>query len=1129
MMDLATKLRVVCPLLEYDLLAMQAETSDMIMDAFTSRWMTMFPKPDLVILDSARSFISEKFNRFLSELNIVAQYTPTSEHWANGIVEAGIQDVKRTATLIHMDRTDHSPSTSLVLAVSALNSTEYTAGFSSNQWAFGKHYSISDEDHRTFQQVDPSSEFSALVQARQRAEEVAVKSRAQRVLSKLSNTSVRQPLRSYSPFQLVKIWRQYHDQLRGARGGYRKTARPHWIGPGRVLFQEVLPHQPEGDHRRHILWVLIGSRVFRCSVHSVRPVTEPEQLEYELTSPEDPTRWKSLEDIIPKREFTDVVSETPAEGEIELPDLPAEPDETTYAPIRRAVGKTTLGPGDWKTLTRRSLVGTSSSDRSVGHSLRQATEDATSVNDYDEPTSEPLDKKARTDYDLKWLQTLEELAEEESKTYDVFHFLQQSSEDYEVLTMEFEVEPESNTKRRALLRNPVAYMVKKLNNSEVNIQKLSQLDKVLFQRAKTKEVKSFLKNEAVRKCLDDAEVREAYSTNRIVKARWVLTWKPIPPDEREEARAEVRAQPDSTMINADATKKAKARIVLLGFQHPSLLDRNFKTAAPVQSGLGRSLLYFLSVFYQWEIEGLDLATAFLQTQPTAADQQLWTSGVAELKEAMGLPQDAILRILKNIYGSTTAPRGLWLDLHKTLGKIGGKPALGERCLWLWFSRDRKDQRTGLPLLLGAMGGHVDDFHRVGNRKDPEWVDVCTKIDGSYQWGTVKKRSYRHAGTDINTIDRPDGTFYIEVDQDAYVEGLTDLEISTERMRLPSAPLTSKEVAACRASLGALQWLAIQTQPQLCSRCNLLLTEIIVQGDTSHAREIQGMIGEVRRHPQRLRFAQLPDARHWTEVVFVTMGDQAHNNRPKGDSTGGMITLLAGPTALTGKVAPMILLSWKSWKLKRKAIASNDAEIQAVLESEDHNFRARLLWTEIHGASALRDNPRLDLVEVAEKQALTVKGVLCTDSRGGYDAVETNESPLLGLTNMRAALQAFQLRENLRRCGSDLRWVASDYDLADAMTKKKQESREGLMKLLSTWHWSIAYDPNFVAAKKNKKAGLTAIDTIDKALESFLATTWRSSASEMPELQATLTSAIAEGQWPIPFFHRCNDCSLAQAN
>ena len=82
----------------------------------------------------------------------------------------------------------------------------------------------------------------------------------------------------------------------------------------------------------------------------------------------------------------------------------------------------------------------------------------------------------------------------------------------------------------------------------------------------------------------------------------------------------------------------------------------------------------------WELEGLDLATAFLQTQPTDADAQLWTSGVAELREALGVGAEGIMKITRNIYGSTTAPGGLWLDLHRRLATLGGRLAMGERCL-----------------------------------------------------------------------------------------------------------------------------------------------------------------------------------------------------------------------------------------------------------------------------------------------------------------------------------------------------------------------------------------------------------------------------------------------------------------
>ena len=52
----------------------------------------------------------------------------------------------------------------------------------------------------------------------------------------------------------------------------------------------------------------------------------------------------------------------------------------------------------------------------------------------------------------------------------------------------------------------------------------------------------------------------------------------------------------------------------------------------------------------------------------------------------------------------------------------------------------------------------------------------------------------------------------------------------------------------------------------------------------------------------------------------------------------------------------------------------------------------------------------------------------------------NESPMLGLSNLRSALQALQLRESMIRTHCFLRWLASDYDLGDALTKKWPDCR-----------------------------------------------------------------------------------------
>lgn len=61
------------------------------------------------------------------------------------------------------------------------------------------------------------------------------------------------------------------------------------------------------------------------------------------------------------------------------------------------------------------------------------------------------------------------------------------------------------------------------------------------------------------------------------------------------------------------------------------------------------MLYLMACTHNWSLCGLDLATAFLQTQPTEADQNVWTSGVEELRQALDVPPSGIMKVLKNIY------------------------------------------------------------------------------------------------------------------------------------------------------------------------------------------------------------------------------------------------------------------------------------------------------------------------------------------------------------------------------------------------------------------------------------------------------------------------------------------------
>ncbi|CAK9107021.1 unnamed protein product [Durusdinium trenchii] len=368
------------------------EATDEIIQALVQGWLGHYPRPKLVVADNAKSFISSKFHDFLQSENIQVHYPPEKEPWGHGIVEAAIADIKHVATAIHQENLNNSPEMTLTLAASALNGTEYTAGYSSHQWAFGTKYSISDEDIRIWNAIEPKEDFLRITKARSEAEEIARRSRARRVLSKLANTTVRQPVRQYAPTELVMVWRK---------------------------LQAGEQHQGE-----------------------------------------DPTQWKSLDDMIPKKEYTDLLDEEPGELDQELPDLPAAPDETTLAPIRRAVGKPTLKDSDYKDFKvpdeeyTPSLPDPEPGDDSEPEGTTSLPSSSTRVNDYGEneapdpkklklaDAKEPEVKRHRgdheTEYDLKWLDLLREEAQDEITHHDLFAFLE--SYDGECLSIEVDIE-----------------------------------------------------------------------------------------------------------------------------------------------------------------------------------------------------------------------------------------------------------------------------------------------------------------------------------------------------------------------------------------------------------------------------------------------------------------------------------------------------------------------------------------------------------------------------------------------------------------------------------------------------------------------------------------------------------------
>ena len=314
-------------------------------------------------------------------------------------------------------------------------------------------------------------------------------------------------------------------------------------------------------------------------------------------------------------------------------------------------------------------------------------------------------------------------AEQELEVMDIYTAMEETND---FLKIEFELEPPRSKRQQKLLdRNPVAYMVKKMRDSEVVLAKLTPPERLLFSRAKAKEVSSFLKNEAVHQPDHQGAVGpylEADSSGR--PRRSCSRRRPEPGDSPRLSGAEEGKSEDCTAwfsasepLGSDLQDSGPRAV-----DHqptPSLRDGDTPPLVPARAGLGHGLLADRA-------DGSGRSNLDHWRGGNSPGLERWLRGHhADPQECLRLDHRS---------------SGLWLSLHKKLTSLGAKP---ERCLWIWSSSTDKEE-DGSPVTIGAMGGHVDDFHRIGNQDCAEW-QVRDKINGAYQWGTVKSGSYSHAG------------------------------------------------------------------------------------------------------------------------------------------------------------------------------------------------------------------------------------------------------------------------------------------------------------------------------------------------------------------------------------------------
>ena len=276
----------------------------------------------------------------------------------------------------------------------------------------------------------------------------------------------------------------------------------------------------------------------------------------------------------------------------------------------------------------------------------------------------------------------------------------------------------------------------------------------------------------------------------------------------------------------------------------------------------------------------------------------------------------------------------------------------------------------------------------------------------------------------------------------------------------SKELTEAERHQCRAVLGAAQWRVYQTGPHHAAKLSHLQS-LLPKADRQIIAEINKFVREL--YGQRDIGLNIYDlqAEDPNDLVAVAWSDAALANRVDLSSTGGMVIGFVHRKMVDeGQRGHVNVISWGSSKLRRVCRSSLAAETQALAEAEQELMFVRTQWREILGDEVNLADP----AETAKK----VRGVLVTDAKALYDSVQQGNLPSFSMKEKYSALELLHLVQNMQRQETVLRWVNSDQQLADGLTKMQAQDR--IRQFLSNHQlWNLQYDANFTAAKKIKSS------------------------------------------------------------
>eukprot|EP00435_Cladocopium_sp_Y103_P069341 s209_g33.t1 len=503
----------------------------------------------------------------------------------------------------------------------------------------------------------------------------------------------------------------------------------------------------------------------------------------------------------------------------------------------------------------------------------------------------------------------------------------------------------------------------KKQRSEVREKDLTPSDRVLFQGAKAKEIASWLSTETVRRI-----ARSQIPEEQILRARWVLTWKPQEPSPH----------------NPDApSHKPKARLVILGYEDPNL--ESMARDSPTMGKDSRTLILQYAASAKWRIRSFDIQTAFLRGSRNDG-RLLGMDPPIEMREYMKLQPWECCELRKSAYGLCNAPLLWYEELKAALLSLNFVISPLDPCA---FALPRKDQKG----IHGIVGVHVDDGLGAG---DETFNKAIAKLEERYPFGSKMEGEFVFTGIHVKQFW--DGR--IELDQTKYIEDITPIEIERSRRAQHDEVITEKERQALRALVGSIQYAATNTRPDLSAKLSLLQAKI----NSAQVRDLlegNKLLQEAKQFKDtKITIQSIP----LENLRFVSFSDASFATRANSQSQKGCLILAASKEIGEWQSSMVSPLIWYSRKIARVVGSTLASETYALSGSVDLLSWLRIQWSWFCQPSELWKDPEKCLSECPEAFAIV-------DCKSLYDLIQKTTVPQC--QEYRTMLEALIIKDRIR--------------------------------------------------------------------------------------------------------------------